>query len=326
MPQDIPPDLLLEAHVRTWRTAQPSQLDSPEAQEMMAAFERGEVDATRDLLADMQRADAARYLDWLGARSPLDRRLHLLVWPLEDQTGDGIAAVVIASGPDFAAAILSAMRETGLADAAERFGRIVAAAADYDIAPEEGEEADRLAELSLDFDAPGRYRQEVRAALAADAAAGAAIAAMRAGLDEPARLDLAFALAAEAMGESEDGRAALGGLDEAQRLTFLALALEYRLDSGGLGAFFAEESGDLAPETATALRVIGCGEAAQTLLRAMALFPTPFPRDADARYDRMEAQNGKLGDRLDAMTDEIEVEAIRPALLARLKKTNALPR
>lgn len=325
MAQDVPLDHLLEAHVRPLRTAQSRGADSPEVAAMMAAFERGEVDETHDMIGEMMRADAARYLDWLATQPPLDRRLHLLVWPMEPESSDETAAFVIQSGPDAAEAILEAIRETGLREPAARFARVIAATRHHAAPPEDDEEAEALAELSLDFDAPGRYRREVRAALERDPEACARIAAMRAGLGEDERLWMGFALAAEAVGDAV-GPAALERLDEAQRLTWLALAFEYQMDSGGLGAFFAYDCGDLAPETASALRIIGCGEAAEILQRAMALFPTPFPREAEERHDRMEDRGGKLGDRIDAMSEEIDVEAIRPGLLSRLKATNALPR
>lgn len=325
MAMDIPPDFILEARARAARGEQTRAAMQAGSEAAVAAMERGDEEGSYAAMSGALRAASIAFLDWLAGQTPLDRRLHLLVWILEAPTPDSAAAFVIEGGPERAEAILAAIAEAGLAESAARFEAIVAAARDFETTPDEGPERDRLDDLSFAFDAPGAYRDDLRAALTKDREMAARVAAMRAGLDEQDRLDIAAALVGEKVGE-RDGVDALQGLDEGQRLVWLVLGFDHEVGDGGLSQFFAHEPGDCAPETAAALRLIGCGEAARVLLRAVAAFPAPYPRDADERFDRLEADGGRLGERIDALTDEIDLDAVRPALIDRLKRLGALPR
>lgn len=323
MTETIPAELVVELHVRPIRGQETRIAESQQA--VMEAFESGDEERAQELIGIALREGSQHYLRWLDGQSRLERRLHLLVWPLEPFEPEHAAAFAIEGGPERARAIVAAMREAGLDAAAARYERIVQAAAGFDETPEEGEAANRLEALSLDFDSTGRYRDELRAAFAADPETARLVEAWRGRLDEDDRLDAAFQMVGERIGEAF-ASSAMDGLNEAERLVFLALAFEYEVDNGGVAQFFESDSGNLAAETAAALRVIGCEAEAATVLRGVAMFPAPYPRDADERLDRMQRARGKLGEKLDRLTDEIDVDEIRPAVIGKLKKLNALPR
>jgi hypothetical protein len=76
---------------------------------------------------------------------------------------------------------------------------------------------------------------------------------------------------------------------EASRTLFAAHWTQSEVLNGGLGQFFSNSTGVLAPEAVVAFRALGMPRAAAVLERAMAFFDFPYPRDRAQREDALEA-------------------------------------
>lgn len=82
-------------------------------------------------------------------------------------------------------------------------------------------------------------------------------------------------------------------------LVWAARWCEGQVYNGGFHQFFwAGYTGVLAPEAVEGLRMLGLGDSAEVVVRAMTFFGTPYPRSYDTR-DRMLREYGKPGGRDD---------------------------
>ncbi|MCW1885445.1 DMP19 family protein [Luteolibacter flavescens] len=103
---------------------------------------------------------------------------------------------------------------------------------------------------------------------------------------------------------------------ERARLLFAAHWAQSEFMNGGLGQFFSNPTGVLAPEAVEAFRAMGMRHCADLLAEAMAFFGDPYPRDRQTReaiLERyLEEQGGDaipLLEQENAMAVHIEEEA-----------------
>ena len=96
---------------------------------------------------------------------------------------------------------------------------------------------------------------------------------------------------------------------------FAAHWFQSEVMNGGLGQFFSNSTGVLAPEVVEALRVIGMPECAAALAEAMKFFGDPYPRERDIRenvFEKFFEDHGEeaipLQEQEDAMAGLIEEE------------------
>lgn len=109
----------------------------------------------------------------------------------------------------------------------------------------------------------------------------------------------------------------------------IALADLYsaEVDNGGVHQFFLNSTGDVAPETTAAMTTLGLPKQAETLRKAMAFFPTPYPSDGDRRSRSFDHDGMTDWDnRLNALTSEEDDGTIGPAMIAYAKREGILPR
>lgn len=76
--------------------------------------------------------------------------------------------------------------------------------------------------------------------------------------------------------------------DERPRYLFATHWAQSEVMNGGLGQFFANPTGVLAPEAVHAFRAIGMPRTAATLSDAMKFFGEPYPRDRETRESNFE--------------------------------------
>lgn len=87
-----------------------------------------------------------------------------------------------------------------------------------------------------------------------------------------------------------------GNAPERPRALFAAHWTQSEAMNGGLGQFFSNPTGILAPEAVEAFRVIGMPQTSAVLLDAMAFFGDPYPRDRAKRqevFDQFYEQEGE---------------------------------
>lgn len=106
-----------------------------------------------------------------------------------------------------------------------------------------------------------------------------------------------------------------GKAPERSRILYAAHWTQSEAMNGGLGQFFDNPTGILAPEAVEAFRSIGMPRTAAVLLEAMAFFGDPYPRDKSARqevFSRFFEQEGEdaipLHEQEDLFADLIEEE------------------
>ncbi len=109
---------------------------------------------------------------------------------------------------------------------------------------------------------------------------------------------------------SEFGRAS-----QKSRTLFAAHWAQSEIMNGGLGQFFSNSTGVLAPEAVEAFRELGMPKCASTLSDAMRFFGETYPRDTTKReqiFERFFEENGEdailVLEQEDAMAAAIEEE------------------
>ncbi|NKB35881.1 MAG: DUF4375 domain-containing protein [Gammaproteobacteria bacterium] len=100
-----------------------------------------------------------------------------------------------------------------------------------------------------------------------------------------------------------------------QKHLFAAHWAQSEIMNGGLGQFFSNSTGVLAPEAVVAFEVIGMPNCASILASAMNFFGDSYPRDRDTReivFEKYWEQNGDdaipIEEQEDLMAVEIEEE------------------
>lgn len=99
--------------------------------------------------------------------------------------------------------------------------------------------------------------------------------------------------------------------DERPRLLFAAHWAQSEFMNGGLGQFFANPTGILAPEAVRAFRAIGMPLTAATLSDAMKFFGDPYPRDREARLSIIERFFEDHGEDKNPILDQEELFAVQ---------------
>jgi hypothetical protein len=74
-----------------------------------------------------------------------------------------------------------------------------------------------------------------------------------------------------------------GKLPVASRRLFATHWTQSEVQNGGLGQFFSNDTGILAPEAVEGFRALGMPQTAETLTEAMRQFGEEYPRDRNAR-------------------------------------------
>ncbi len=102
---------------------------------------------------------------------------------------------------------------------------------------------------------------------------------------------------------------------EKQKVLLPAHWAQSEILNGGLGQFFSNDTGVLAPEAATAFEKLGMPNCADILRQSMQFFGMPYPRDRLTREQKFKAFYAQFGDEAiplleleDAMAVEIEEE------------------
>lgn len=100
-----------------------------------------------------------------------------------------------------------------------------------------------------------------------------------------------------------------------QRVLFAAHWAQSEIMNGGLGQFFSNSTGVLAPEAVEAFKVLGMPKCASILSEAMKYFGENYPRERSAREEAFESFYEEFGGDVipiqeyeDAMATEIEEE------------------
>ncbi len=102
---------------------------------------------------------------------------------------------------------------------------------------------------------------------------------------------------------------------EKQKVLFSSHWAQSEIMNGGLGQFFSNNTGVLAPEAATAFEKLGMPKCADILRKSMQFFGTAYPRDRLTREQIFESFREQFGEKViplleleDAMAAEIEEE------------------
>ncbi|WP_091384241.1 DMP19 family protein [Microbulbifer marinus] len=103
---------------------------------------------------------------------------------------------------------------------------------------------------------------------------------------------------------------------EKQRHLYATHWAQSEIMNGGLGQFFSNSTGVLAPEAVEGFKAIGMPNCASSLLGAMELFGNEYPRDRDTRDQLLEDFFDKYGDEENpmdvyevAIAEELEEES-----------------
>lgn len=104
--------------------------------------------------------------------------------------------------------------------------------------------------------------------------------------------------------------------EEKQKHLFAAHWAQSEIMNGGLGQFFSNSTGVLAPEAVEAFKVIGMPNCAASLLGAMKFFGDEYPRDRLIREEILEEFHEKNGE------EEIPMEEHEDAIATSLEEEN----
>ena len=116
-------------------------------------------------------------------------------------------------------------------------------------------------------------------------------------------LDGVWANLPDGLTDRDELPAFLGQLTPGQQAFLLTLIFDGQVCNGGFCQFFFNSSGNLAPETALALRFLGAHEHRRLLERAMSVFgPRPYPTDFHERNERL----ANLPDEVDPILTELD--------------------
>ena len=114
---------------------------------------------------------------------------------------------------------------------------------------------------------------------------------------------------------------------EPYRVLLLADILDAEIDKGAFHLFFSSPSGDLAPEIADALHVLGLPRHAEAVGRGMACFAKPYPKTHEERVKAFpEDCSSDWANQLQDNTWLADFDALRPAMITYAQGLTLLPR
>ena len=90
-----------------------------------------------------------------------------------------------------------------------------------------------------------------------------------------------------------------------QRTVFAAYWLQGEVLNGGLGQFYGNSTGVLAPEAVEACRVLNMPRLAAKLNDSMNWFGSPYPRDREARVTQLETATESGQDPFEKLDEEV---------------------
>ena len=311
----------------------PEDLDDTEA--VMAAYTLAAAIEWPGVLADRaaELPKAAHDLPWLVLLASVDSTHGDPVWTLT-QGAESILS------PD----LLPVMERHGLTEEARVLRMAMALFPDWGLNP-----ADRAGQvigfdsqtrdeaLSAGLDAASRTwpkganraRDAALALIAADPALLAAFEARLAALDDVGRLDILMrdlwaACMTDWWSPSEADRA-LAAMGTAQAALLLMDSFSYTIEPPSIHAWFDEPSATLSPMLLRLLERRGLTDLAQALRDGMALFPQPFPRDTEARWEVLRTMDDAAIGRLDALLPEDAYDRARDDMLRLARESGLLP-
>jgi Domain of unknown function (DUF4375) len=174
-----------------------------------------------------------------------------------------------------------------------------------------------------------KIRAVTEAMVTGDPALAAAYEARRLGVDDETRVNhLIGRLVTECLADwwtPAEADAAFAGMGQAQAEILLLHMFLAESFNGSTHQYFFNSSGTMAPQLADLLERIGLRDHAAGVRAGMAMFPTPYPRDTDARRNVMagftEAEDEALyaltvwaddGMILEAMAELVEAAGLMP--------------
>jgi len=98
---------------------------------------------------------------------------------------------------------------------------------------------------------------------------------------------------------------------ERPRNLFAAHWMQSEFMNGGLGQFFDNSTGILAPEAVIALKSLGMHRSAETLSDAMKFFGDPYPRDEGIRQSIFEKFYGEHGEDAIPIREQEDIFAVQ---------------
>ena len=98
-------------------------------------------------------------------------------------------------------------------------------------------------------------------------------------------------------------------LTEKQKVLFSSHWAQSEILNGGLGQFFSNSTGVLAPEAVEALIKLGMPKSAQAIKNAMLFFGEPYPRERSLRENAFEAFFEKYGESAIPMEEQENIVA-----------------
>ena len=157
---------------------------------------------------------------------------------------------------------------------------------------------------------------------------GAAFESLERTVDDDRRLDHLGAGLRRCVDDDAPDRVAaqLATLPPPYRLIGVSYLFEAEMLNGTVHQFFYNAPGFLAPEVAAALRDMGLADHADAMQAGVDLFPTPYPRDREARRDFMLAQDDAFDNALLGLADTIDTTTIRDAMIRTAAEADILPR
>ncbi|MFZ1481005.1 MAG: hypothetical protein WAT25_09575, partial [Paracoccaceae bacterium] len=111
----------------------------------------------------------------------------------------------------------------------------------------------------------------------------------------------------------------------AQAALLLMDSFSYTIEPPSIHAWFDEPSATLSPMLLRLLERRGLTELAQALRDGMALFPQPFPRDTEARWEVLRTMDDAAIGRLDALLPEDAYDRARDDMLRLARESGLLP-
>lgn len=98
-------------------------------------------------------------------------------------------------------------------------------------------------------------------------------------------------------------------LTEKEKVLFAAHWAQSEILNGGLGQFFSNSTGVLAPEAVEAFNKLGMPISAQAIRNAMLFFGEPYPRERSIRENALEEFFEKFGESIIPMEEQENIVA-----------------
>lgn len=115
---------------------------------------------------------------------------------------------------------------------------------------------------------------------------------------------------------SEVFLSAFNEVTEKQRVLFAAHWAQSEIMNGGLGQFFSNSTGVLAPESVQAFKALGMPRCASILSEAMKFFGDIYPRERSLREEVFEKFHERFGD------DAIPINEYEDAIVTEIESEN----